>query len=41
MEGEGLLARAFCHEIDHLSGNLYVDLVEDGLHDVKYEEEEE
>lgn len=41
MEGEGLLARAFCHEIDHLSGNLYVDKVEDGLHDTKYEEEEE
>ena len=39
MEGEGLLARAFCHEIDHLSGNLYVDKVEDGLHDVQYEED--
>ena len=25
MEGEGLLARAFCHEIDHLHGKLYVD----------------
>lgn len=24
--GEGLLARAFCHEIDHLDGVLYVDL---------------
>ena len=23
--GEGLLARAFCHEIDHLDGVLYVD----------------
>ena len=23
-EGEGLLARAFCHEIDHLDGHLYV-----------------
>ena len=41
MEGEGLLARAFCHEIDHLSGNLYVDKVEDGLHDVQYEEDAE
>ena len=41
MEGEGLLARAFCHEIDHLSGNLYVNLVEDVLHDVNYEEDEE
>lgn len=24
-EGEGLLARAFCHEIDHLNGKLYID----------------
>ena len=39
MEGEGLLARAFCHEIDHLSGQLYVNKTEDGLHDVSYEEE--
>lgn len=23
--GEGLLARAFCHEIDHLDGKLYTD----------------
>lgn len=40
-EGEGLLARAFCHEIDHLYGELYVDKTQDGLHDVAYEEEEE
>lgn len=25
MEGEGLLAKAFCHEIDHLSGKLFYD----------------
>ena len=25
-EGEGLLARAFCHEIDHLNGVCFVDL---------------
>lgn len=24
MRGEGLLARAFCHEIDHLSGTLFL-----------------
>jgi peptide deformylase len=24
MRGEGLLARAFCHEIDHLSGILFI-----------------
>lgn len=27
-EGEGLLARAFCHEIDHLNGVLYDSKVE-------------
>ena len=27
LEGEELLARAFCHEIDHLDGILYVDKV--------------
>ncbi len=40
IEGEELLARALCHEIDHLDGKMYVDLVEGGLHDVEYEEEE-
>ena len=40
LEGEELLARAFCPEIDHLDGKMYVDLVEGGLHDVEpYEEE--
>ena len=39
-EGEGILARAFCHEIDHLSGKLYVDLVEGELHEVNYGEED-
>ncbi len=28
MEGTELLARAFCHEIDHLDGKLYIDLIE-------------
>lgn len=28
MEGTELLARAFCHEIDHLDGKLYIDLME-------------
>ena len=40
LEGEGLLARAFCHEIDHLDGKMYVRLVEGELHDIQYEEEE-
>lgn len=40
-EGEELLARAFCHEIDHLDGKMYTDLVEGELHRVTYEDEEE
>ena len=40
MEGEGLLARAFCHEIDHLEGKMYMELAEDGIHDNKYTEED-
>lgn len=28
--GEGLLARAFCHEIDHLDGVLFIDKVLEG-----------
>lgn len=39
-EGEELLARAFCHEIDHLDGHLYVEKVEGELHDARYEDEE-
>ena len=26
-EGEWLLARAFCHEIDHLDGKLFIDIM--------------
>ena len=39
-EGEGLLARAFCHEIDHLDGKMYTELVEGELHKVPYDEED-
>ena len=39
IEGEELLARALCHEIEHLDGKLYVELAEDGLHDVEEEKE--
>ena len=28
IEGEDLLARAICHELDHLDGHMYVELVE-------------
>lgn len=40
LTGEGLLARAFCHEIDHLEGKMYVELAEDGIHDVETGDEE-
>lgn len=40
IEAEGLLARAICHELDHLDGVLYKDLAEGGLRDVKYGEGE-
>lgn len=39
-EGEGLLARAFCHEIDHLDGKMYTELVDGELHKVTYDEED-
>ena len=39
-EGEELLARAFCHEIEHLDGHLYVEKVEGDLYDVSYEDDE-
>ena len=46
IEGDGLLARAVCHECAHLDGELYVDLVEGELIDNEelekmYEEEED
>ncbi|MDO5387915.1 MAG: peptide deformylase [Clostridia bacterium] len=40
VEGEELMARALCHEIDHLDGILYVDKVEGELMDVETEEDE-
>ena len=35
IEGTELLARAFCHEIDHLDGHMYVEKVEGELTDVE------
>lgn len=35
VEGEDLLARAICHELDHLDGILYKDLAIDGLYKVE------
>ncbi len=41
IEGEGLLARAICHEVDHLDGILYKDVADEPLRDVELPEEEE
>ncbi|MCI9487953.1 MAG: peptide deformylase [Lachnospiraceae bacterium] len=38
VEAEELLARAICHECDHLEGKLYVEFVEGELEDVTDEE---
>lgn len=40
-EGTELLARAFCHELDHLDGKMYTELVEGELHRATYEEDDE
>lgn len=40
VEGTELLARAICHELDHLEGHLYVEKVEGPLQDAVEEEEE-
>ena len=43
LEGTQLLARAICHELEHLDGKLYVDRVEGKLMDVRdvYGDDEE
>ena len=43
IEGTELMARAICHELDHLDGHLYVEKVEGPLQDVESlpEEDEE
>jgi len=38
VKGTELLARALCHELDHLDGVVYVEKVEGQLHDVAVEE---
>ncbi len=37
LEGTELLARAICHEVDHLDGHLYVEKVEGELQIVNYD----
>lgn len=39
LEGTELLARAICHELDHLEGHLYVEKAEGPLKDAMAEEE--
>ena len=41
IDGEELMARAICHELDHLDGHMYTEKVEGQIHDVTYEEDEE
>lgn len=41
LEGTELLARAICHELDHLEGHLYVEKVEGELQIVNYDAVEE
>ncbi len=41
LEAEGLLARAVCHECDHLEGIMYTTLVQGEIRDAVYEEEAE
>ena len=41
IEGTELLARAICHELDHLDGHLYVEKVEGVRMEARYDVEEE
>ena len=46
VEGEGLLARALCHELDHLDGHLYTEMAEElytneELEEMQAEEDED
>lgn len=41
IEGEGLLARAICHELDHLDGIMYVDKVEGELFETEFAGDED
>ncbi len=38
IEGKELLARAICHECDHLEGHMYTEFVEGEIYDVPPEE---
>ena len=38
VEAEGFLARAMCHELDHLDGHLYIDIMERELSEEEIQE---
>ena len=38
VEGEGLTARCYCHELEHLDGHLYTELIDHFLTDEEVEE---
>ena len=40
IEGEELMARALCHEIDHLGGKLYTSIAVGPLREVVYEDDD-
>lgn len=40
LEGTELLARAICHELEHLDGHLYVEKAQGGLRDAEQDEDE-
>lgn len=40
IEGTELMARAICHELDHLDGHMYMEKVEGPIHEVTYGDEE-
>ncbi len=41
VEGTELLARAVCHELDHLDGHMYTEKAEGPIHKVEREDQEE
>ena len=41
LKAEGLFARAICHELDHLDGKLYIDIMDHEITDDENEEEEQ
>lgn len=40
IEGTELMARAICHELDHLDGHMYTEKVQGALHETNYDMED-